>query len=379
MKKTNLLKTGLIALSLGLSAISCGSDGNTDIFETPQGPVQDPMVDPTGVTQSAEINIAFDSSLPEGEQRTGTFFALATGEAGGKVNGRVQFTSDRDMRRLYITRTLPGGEPEPFADFDELDSKQIRQATKPDGSIDLDGDRKNAFDFTFELDVPTNATDGETIYNFWATSGRGDFTDPSKRLLVGVGTIEVKIGTANVTKELIKFNGLELKAALADGSSSTFASFFDLTRTYKINEGADFSAFWDFGYFFDGSTSEASIYSTNSYPSLVDIVSISNAEKTEGEEDITRDDLKKTYFKINSEINFSEVTVTQIEALTVSSSNSQNIVDLSDGDVLEFLSDSGRKGLIEVVRIEGGAGSNGRITLNVIQLPANPIMNGSNM
>ncbi len=371
MRRINLLKTSLVALSLGLSAISCGSD-NTDIFETPE----DPIEDPTGVTQSAEINIAFDSNLPEGEQRTGKFFALATGQAGGKVNGRVQFTSDRDMRRLYITRTLPGGEPEPFASFDELDSKSIRKATKPDGSIDLDGDRKNAFDFTFELDVPANATDGETIYNFWATSGRGDFTDPSKRLLVGVGTIEVKIGTATIGQQIISQEGISLRAPLGDGSSETFVSLFNLNEPFRIDEGAGTSELWDFGYFF-GNTSRASLASANNYPSnIIDIVTISNQDRPADEEEVMASDLRMVYFKRNTTIDFDTVSLAELGALTVSSSDSQRVTQLEANQVVEFLDSTGRKGLIRIVSITGTDGSSGTIVLDVKSTPSAPIMNG---
>jgi len=362
MRKLNLLKSSVIALSLGLFVTSCGSD-NTDILQTPGGGDLDPTI--------ATID------LTKGGSPDDKFNATATGVAGGTTLGRVKFTSDVNMNRLYVTRTLPGGEPQPFVFT--LDKQTVRKLTKSDGSIDLNGDEKKSFDFTFDLEVPDNM-DGDIIYNFWATSGRGDFEIPSKKLLVGVGTIDVKVGTGSTAKKLIKFDGIELRAALGSGASSTFASFFDLTRTYKINEGADFSAFWDFGYFYDGSTSEASVYSTSGYPmSQVDIVTISNAEKGADEEAITAADLKKTYFKKNTTINFETATIADIEGLTVSDLDPQKIVGLANGDVLEFLSASGRKGLIKVASITPGAGVVGKIILNVIQLPAAPIMDGSQM
>lgn len=369
MRKT-LLKISLLAIGVGISLNSCSSD-NTDVFDSPID--GDMGQDPGDVIQTAEIDITFDSTQPEGSQRTGTFFAIAEGEAGGKVSGRVKFTSDRDMRRLYITRTLPGGEPTPFDSFNELTSQQIRQATKPDGSIDLDGSKKNAFDFTFELDVPTNATDGETIYNFWATSGRGDFTDPSKRLLVGVGTIEVKIGTGTTAQQLISEEGITLKAPLADGSSESFVSFFNLSQPFRINQGAATSELWDFGYFF-GNTSRASLASANNYPSdIIDIVTISNQNRPSDEEAVIAADLRKVYFEINTSINFETVTIEDLQALSVST-ESQRITGLETGTVVKFLDSTGRKGLIQVVSITGTNGSDGTIVLNVKSTPAAPIM-----
>jgi len=360
MRKLNFLKSSLIALSLATTVVSCGDDDNTDVIKT----------NPDEVI-SAFIDITYDSSKEEGNQRAGTFFATAKGKAGETVKGRVKFTSDKDMGRLYVTRTLPGSEPEPFVFT--LDKKTTKKLTKPDGSIDLDKAEKNAFDFSFDLDVPTSTTAGEIVYNFWATSGRGDFRDPSKRLLVGVGTIDVKVGVA-VAQELIVKNNIELKAPLADGTSSTFVSFFDLDRTYKINEGAKVSAFWDFGYFY-GATTKASLYSANDYPTAgVNIVEVSNTDRPAGEDEVFKEDLKKVYFKKNTTLSFDTVTLAQINALTVPVSDSKNIKGLVAGDVVEFSDASGRKGLIKVEKVVGTNGTTGTITISVKQIPAAPVM-----
>jgi len=359
MEKINLLKSSLIALSLGLFVTSCGSDG-TDILQN------DPNETPSAFI---DLTLAADNI-------SGNYTDTAEGVAGGVVKGRVKFTADRDMKRLYVTRTLPGGEPEPFVFT--LDKSSTRKLTKPDGSIDLDQAEQRAFDFSFDLDVPTSMS-GDIIYNFWATSGRGDFRDPSKRLRVGVGTIDVKVGTGSSSQSIISKSNIELKAPLADGSSSTFVSFFDLDKVYKINEGSESSTFWDFGYFYGSgmSMTQASLYSTNDYP-FVDIITIANENIPAGEPMVVEADLKRVYFKENTSINFDTVTLSEIQGLTVSATDPQRITGLSANKVVEFIDTTGRKGLIKVESITGTDGSDGAIVISVKQLPAQPIMDGSN-
>ncbi len=365
----NLFKPLLTILSLGLAMASCSSD-NADVVQT--NPDED--IDTTATIR-----------LTEGGSADDMFSAEVLGKAGDTARGRVVFTTtDGTQRRLYVTQTLPGGTPEPFVIPTEASVQ--RRLTKPDGSIDLDDSNKDSFDFTFDLLVPDTTSEGEIVYNFWSTTGRGDFRDPTKRLLIGVGTIVVKIGVP-VANRIVEGTNIELRAPLADGSSETFVSFFDLDRTYRINEGAESSTFWDFGYFF-GNTGRASIVSANNYPSnIVDIVSIANAGIAADEPMVMAADLKSVYFVVNNTIDFDSITnLTELNAVIASSftvsdadASSQRVTMLEVGNVIEFLDTSGIRGIIEVVSIVEGAGTAGVITLNVKSQPSQPIMNGSDM
>ncbi len=354
-------------MSLGLFITSCSSD-NTDVVQTNP----DEIIDETATIR-----------LTEGGSPDDMFVAEVLGEAGETARGRVIFTTTNGtQRRLYVTQTLPGGTPEPFVI--PTDTRVQRRLTKPDGSIDLDDSNKQSFDFTFDLLVPNTMDEGEIVYNFWSTTGRGDFRDANKRLLIGVGTIVVKIGEP-VANRIVEGTNIELRAPLQDGSSETFVSFFDLNRTYRINEGAESSTFWDFGYFF-GNSSRASIVSANNYPTnIVDIVSIANANIAVDEPMVMAEDLKSVYFQVNNSIDFDSVTnLSQLNAVidnsfTVSNTSPQRVTMLEEGNVIEFLDTSGIRGIIEVVSIVEGLGTAGAITLNVKAQPTAPIMNGSNM
>jgi len=362
--RVNLLKSSLIGLSLAATVVSCGSDDNTDIIET------NPDVIP-----SATINIT------EGGSASDVLFAEAQGEAGGTVNGRVIFTTtEGTQRRLYVTQTLPGGTPEPFMVLTDTRTQQ-RRLTKPDGSIDLDNGNKDEFDFSFTLQVPSTMAEGEVVYNFWSTTGRGDFRDTSKRLLIGVGTIVVRIGDP-VATEIVSASDIELRAPLADGSSETFISFFDLDRKYRIDEGAESSTFWDFGYFF-GASGNASFASANDYPSsIVNIVSLANAGIAADEPMVMASDLKRVYFVRNNSLDFDSVTtLSELNTIvdtsfTVSSASPQTINQLAQNDVIEFLdtTGSGIRGMIKVEAIVPGNGSAGVITISIKAQPNAPIM-----
>lgn len=365
MKKLFALKSSLIALSLGLFITSCGSDDNTDILDTdPED--QNPIEDPTGVVKNAFIDIT-----RTGDDVTGTFFDMATGVAGQKVKGRVKFTSDKDMGRLYITRTLPGGEPEPF-EFPELDNKSIKALTKPDGSIDLDKDRKKDFDFEFELDVPANAEDGETIYNFWATSGKGDFRDPSKRLLVGVGTIDVKIGTnISATTSLKSYSGIKLFAPDSEGKFETFFSLYN-GEAYKIEQGPEFRAFWDFGYYYGADTgSNVSVGDNASLVSAKEFETefpfpVKGLKPDISEEDVANETLNEAFFAISSK------TAADFDAASVSADlddivkpSTVSVTKLEKGNIVEFVDNYGNKGLIKVVELQKGFNNDDFITIDV--------------
>ena len=314
-----------LLMAAGVAVIGCSSDSD-EILGTDDG---------DDITEEATIRIT------QGGATDDKFEASVTGAAASTTMGRVILKGDSNkQRRLYVTRERPGEPAEPYI-IPELDKK----STKADGSIDLDGETKNELDFTFDLDTPST-DNGEIIYRFWTTSGRGDFRDPTKRLVAGIGTITVKVGTGNGSDELKSFSNVKLAAPAADGTSPSFFSLFNGT-TYKISEGIEFASFWDFGYFhLDGNG--ANIASTSSYnPAVVNVPEKSSTPETE---------LNKTYFKLKgSGVNFDTVTMSSdLNNLSVSDTDSQTISSFIEGDVIEFLTRYGNKGLIKVKQIKPG-------------------------
>ena len=93
----NLIKWSSIAFLSALTLVGCSSE---DEIENVIG-----TIDPT--EEIATINLTEDGA------DTDIFYALATGEAGQTVPGRVIFTTaGGTQRRLYVTQTLPGGSSE---------------------------------------------------------------------------------------------------------------------------------------------------------------------------------------------------------------------------------------------------------------------------
>lgn len=145
---------------------------------------------------------------------------------------------------MYITQNVSGQGEMPFSAFD-LFSDDL----KADGSIDLDGATKKAIDFTFTLPVP-DIDNGEIVYTFWTTTGKGDFRDISKKLALGAGQITVTVGTGtNPSASVREFTGVKLFAPDVNGNTETFFSLLNET-VYKVNIGREFRAFWDFGYYY---------------------------------------------------------------------------------------------------------------------------------
>lgn len=357
LKYTFLICT--IALFIG----SCSSDDGS-VFDTP-------IPDNTGGEEGGEeeepevATLVFNESNPSSNQIS----ASANGEVGTTVPGRVIFTSDATtQRRMYITQNISGQGEMPFSAFD-LVSDDLDKALKPDGSIDLDGATKKAIDFTFALPVP-DIDNGEIVYTFWTTTGKGDFRDITKRLALGAGQITVTVGTGtNPTAEVREFTDIQLFAPAQDGTTESFFSLLNET-VYRINVGPEFRAFWDFGYYYGASGNSAgdnaSFASTEQYDASFGFP-VEGLQPGEDEENSETETLNQMFFASSTTIDaaaFDAVTLSG-ELDFIASSDSQTITNLSVGDVVEFVDNYGKKGLIKITAIEAGFNNNDFIEFDV--------------
>jgi hypothetical protein len=269
------------------------------------------------------------------------------------VSAKVTFTStDKSMKRLYITQNINGQGETIYKPTESVD-------LKADGAVDLTGKNANNFDYAFELPVPSGISTGTVVYKFWTTTGNGDPRDLTQRLAVGPGTITLNYGGNNPaagTAKVKSFTDVKLAAPLADGSSSTFLSLLD-GKVYKINQGEEYVTYWDFGYYYLTSGAKASLASTAGYNPLV--VNIPDKAKT-------TEELNKVYFASSAK------TTAQFDAITTSADldfivagANQSITDLTAGEVVEFVNQYGKKGLIKVLEVSGTDGSNGYIRIAV--------------
>jgi len=345
MKKELRLKitSGFIILALALFATGCSSDeGN--VFETPDDPDKENPDDP-------EVEVA-TLVFNEGDSSNDVLVADASGEVGTAVPGRVIFTSTATtQRRMYITQNISGGGDMPFNNFN-LGDTELKKALKADGSIDLDGATKKEIDFTFNLPVP-DIDNGEIVYTFWTTTGKGDYRDAAKRLALGVGTITVKVGNGtNPAAELRSFTDVQLFAPLQDGSSETFFSLLNET-VYNINEGPEFRAFWDFGYYWTNGD-KASFSSTANYKTAFDF-EVEGFEPSAEEDDAANETLNEAFFElsIKTAAQF-DSTLLSGELDAIVKSENQSFTNMAVGDVIEFVDNYGKKGLIKITEIKAG-------------------------
>ncbi len=258
-----------------------------------------------------------------------------------EIEAKVSFTSTTSMKRLYITQNIKGqGE----AIFEPTESVDL----KDDGAIDLTGKNDKDFEFQFTLPVPSGlGTDGTVVYKFWVTSGNGDFRDATQRLIGTPGTITLKFGTSTNPAAAVKtFANVKLFTPTADAKSLTFVSLLDGT-VYKIEQGEEFITFWDFGYInlADGGPA---LHATSSYPEVA-IPSLGNLTETKN----------IVYFRNSTK------TTTEFDAITTSSQlnfittpGETFVKSLVTGDVVEFVDQYGKKGMIKVLEAMEGNESN---------------------
>ena len=349
------VKKAFMALSLTLFIASCSSDDGS-IFETPDIPDQ---TDPVEVA-----TLVFN----EGDPSSNIISAEASGEVGTTVPGRVIYTStDLTQRRMYITQNISGQGDMPFNNFNLTDT-ELTKALKADGSIDLDGATKKEIDFTFELPVPA-IDNGQIVYSFWTTTGKGDFRDFSKRLALGVGTITVTVGTGNNPAAAVReFINITLNAPALDGSTQTFFSLLDETA-YRINQGPEYRAFWDFGYYYGeagvSTDDKASFASTVAYDESFGFF-VDGLKPGAEEEDAETETLNQAFFALSTMDAAAFDAISMAGDLdAISASSSQKITNLSVGDIIEFVDNYGKKGLIKITEIEPGSNTNDFIVFDV--------------
>ena len=263
-----------------------------------------------------------------------------------EIDAKVSFKATTSMKRLYITRNINGQGEEKYEPQENID-------LKGDGSVDLTG--KNDKDFEFQFTLPTQAvTNGTVVYKFWVTSGNGDFRDVNQRLIGTPGTITLKFGSAtNPAASVNKYENVKLFTPTADAKSMTFVSLLDGT-VYKIEQGEEYITFWDFGYInlADGGPA---LHATSSYPEIA-IPSLANLIETKN----------IVYFKNSTK------TAAEFDAITISSqldfittSTETFVKNLITGDVVEFVDQYGKKGMIKVLEAMEGNESNKFIRLAI--------------
>lgn len=354
MKKNlkSSLKYGFLVFTMAFFVASCSSDDGS-VFDTPLPGDQTGDDDDDDDNEPEVATIVFN----EADTSSNIPSATASGEVGTTVPGRIIFTSDATtQRRMYITQNISGTGDMPFNSF-ALTSDDLDKVINNDGSIDLDGATKKAIDFTFNLPVP-NIDNGSIVYTFWTTKGKGDFRDITKRLALGAGTITVTVGNGtNPAAEVREFNGVKLYAPLLDGSSETFFSLLNET-VYRINVGPEFRAFWDFGYYYGASgvsaDDNASFASTAQYDASFGFP-VDGLEPGADEEDAESETLNEAFFGTSAmdAAAFDGISLSG-DLNSIASSSVQKITNLSVGDVIEFVDNYGKKGLIKITDIQAG-------------------------
>ncbi|MBU2975453.1 hypothetical protein [Zobellia sp. B3R18] len=358
MKKNirSVVKSGFAIFALAFMASSCSSDEGS-VFDTPTDQEQE---NPDGSNTATLI-------INENDSSNDVLVAEASGEVGATVPGRIIYTSVNNQKRLYITQNISGSGDMPFNNFN-IEGKDLKKALKGDGSVDLDGDTQKAIDFTFELPVP-DIDNGEIVYKFWTTTGKGDFRDATKRKALGVGTITVTVGNGtNAAAEVRSFTDVKLFAPDEFGKTETFFSLLNGTE-YRIDSGPEFRAFWDFGYYYgasgDSANDKASFASTATYNDVFPF-DVKGLEADDTEENAATETLNHMYFDLSS------TTTAEFDAIVlagelnfINETTFESRTNLAVGEVIEFVDEYGKKGLIKITDIKAGYGITDYIVFDV--------------
>lgn len=325
-------------------------------------------------TNQGYVNIIKDSTevaylfINEADPSQNKLVVETHAKAGSKIKARVVFRSTKTtQRRLYITQNVLGKGIMPYNHLNLYPSNK-KKDFNADGSIDLDGHSKKEVDLTFELLVP-DVESGSVVYSFWTTKGKGDFRNPLKRIALGVGTITIKVGKGtNPFAKVREFERVKLYAPDQFGNSKSFFSLLNET-VYKINQGPEFRAFWDFGYYYGtsgkSSGDRASFASADAYDASFGYT-VKGLKPVPNEANQDGETLNEMWFAMSgmTSANFDQLELAgNLEYITPS--NYQKITNLAVGDVIEFVDNYGKKGLIKITAIRAGFGNDDFIQFSV--------------
>ena len=275
---------------------------------------------------------------------------------------------DNDIDRIYVTQRIGNGVETAF----ELTAANgVSFDLKGDGSIDVDNSVEDTLQALINVPVPAVAS-GTVTYRIWATSGRGDFRDPSKRSIVDAATITLEYGGSDAAAGLDS-GTVTLRAPLANGSSESFFSAFN-GEVYTFDNAEEVDL-WDIAYFYGTSESNGAVLMSPAQfqaQGVQDIVAQVNADLGEDDEAIAIADLNMTQFlAADSSVAFfngldmaDDLNIARFpENEAANSTNTtQRARTLAVGDFLYFRTDFGRIGAIYITSITIGNGSAGQIS-----------------
>lgn len=333
----------------------------------------------SGTTKTYELKVTSSDLAP----------TLNIVSAANKIDTvKVHFEgAEKSMRRLYITKNDGKGRV-----IYNINNNVVPPVTlnNDDKSINLKNEYKSTFTFKIPFEAPTS-NDGVVVYKLWTTyspflSSKGDIDNIEFRNSyknVAVGTIIIKAGSAASADSPVKeFSGKLLFAPTKDGKNKSFISILNgkISKIVQqdskdVTDGTIFTAeekavnaqyvsYWDFGYFYTPSKG-ASLSSTHDYMNaftvngkpVIDITNMSG---------LTQDSLNKFYFKKDNTTDFAKFkTSSELSDLSVSTSSPQTVNNLVKGDIIQFVSEAGIKGLMRIDEVNPGYKSNKYIKFSV--------------
>ncbi len=369
-KQVFTLKTFTYLTIASLAFASCSTDSNEDIFGIGEDDTVE-IIDENGdvITPAAS---EFDGEISVfntgADQRSVTIDAATVTDGVAQVKVAFKSATNRDMRRLYVTQNINATGDVPY----NFELNGVTVDDKKDGSLDLASASRNEFEFKIPFNAPTTAN-SEIVYTIWATTGRGDFRDFTKRnaidsdIINGVGTIKIVSGSGmdmDMVTGIRNYTTTILSAPLASGQSETFISLFN-GQKYRINEGTEFAALWDFGYYY-GNTDKASLASASNYPSFFDTDNDGMLDSgVAGISGVPQEELNNCFFRLSNKTVAEFDNATSEDLAAIVRPASERVKSLAVNNVVEFVDEYGKKGLIKVTNINSGFGTNGSITIEI--------------
>ncbi|MCR6642076.1 MAG: hypothetical protein NVV82_24595 [Sporocytophaga sp.] len=297
----------------------------------------------------------FELALNDNSKETKIEGVVSTSDGTAKI--RLNVVSTTDLDQIFILKSQDNGDLTPYivSTITTADGKTFNGGTNGNYSLKVPGSTKS-----FVIDIPVNIRSSSSavtdVYSIWITNGTGAFTIPTKKKVLGIGTVVLKYD--------------------ANASSSTFTSFSTTLGDQQATppsllvtsgQGGTLTTadFKDASFPENAASADISFSGLNAGGTALGNVSyfISPSERTAVGFNGEPTGVNTTTFAEYTATTFENATASNLSALTTSSTK----IAVEAGKTYAFTTAKGKKGIVKVNSITtSGNGKAAAVSVKVL-------------
>ncbi len=283
---------------------------------------------------------------------------VTTSDNSVKLRLNVNHTGSNNLSKIYITKTVDNGTAMAYEYVGNIvNSAGTFSGSNASYTLDVPSGTKS-----FVLDIPvsvrTSALASATdVYSIWLTDATGGFDKPTKNRVLGISTITLKYSAAGTSSTYTNFSGVvgdqqavEPSYIVTSGQGNVMTQI-----DYRDNTAGQNARSVDISF----ASLNAAGTALGTTPNLISPSIRTSVGFTPANEPLAAN-TNVTYFSVWSGTAFASATAADLA--TISASNTK--IAISSNSTYAFITESGKKGLINVGTI-GVSGSGQKFTFTI--------------